>query len=738
MNDLGWTLGWLAAQVAVVLVPAIALHALASRRGPASGAWAATLALGMVVALPILTLLPWGAIERPEPRSTRATIEKPAGTPKAEPIRAVEVVDRPGTAADRGRSIAGFRLAWSRFERRAAGPVARFRPWGKIVALVALAGSGVGLIRLGVGLWAVALCRRRGRSVDDPGMVELVEELRRAMGCGRAVELRELPDLTTPATAGWLWPMLLLPGDWRGWDEPERRAVVAHELAHVVRGDYASGLLARLAVVLNYYHPMVRWLASRLHLEQELAADAMGAQFAGGRSSYLLALSRLALEQDGRPSSWPARAFLPARGTLIRRIAMLKNDRELTGQSWSNARRLATALGLLALTIGVATFKAPASASDDKPSPAPPADPQARSTVVAHFARPFEVNYVSQDMIGVVAFRPAAILRRLDMGRTVPLIYKIFQPERLAGLLRANFNVDPTRPGWLKLEPEDIDSVVCGMNIDKSKDPRTQKEVGRLLFGSFTARTVAPFDWLSYLRQWHFEFDELREGTHVFHRMKGPLQPLLGPAPCLYLPDDLTVVFDEEAAIRKHLARPVPSAPAFVRGAGWERVGQDLFAFAIDNHDGRLANRTDLGRPDDPELATFRSLILGVDRCVVGVADEAAISLRGEATTLDPKAAESFGRSIETLAKMGSAALHAMTAPKDDAPGTNAELWTLWLYERILNNLKATPDGASVGLRAEKVGAFVDLAAIVKAGILDAMSESNAKEAKAPAKAEKR
>src|SRR6266702_2528164 len=101
-------------------------------------------------------------------------------------------------------------------------------------------------------------------------MTELFDELRVSMTCRRDVELREVPDLTTPATAGWLRPMLLLPDDWRGWDESERRAVVAHELAHVIRGDYAAGLLARVAVVLNCYHPLVRWMAGRLHLEQEL------------------------------------------------------------------------------------------------------------------------------------------------------------------------------------------------------------------------------------------------------------------------------------------------------------------------------------------------------------------------------------------------------------------------------------------------------------------------------------
>src|SRR3984957_15235982 len=58
MNDFGLTLAWLAVQVAILLAPALAVHALASRRGPAPGAWVATLSLGLVVALTAATFVP--------------------------------------------------------------------------------------------------------------------------------------------------------------------------------------------------------------------------------------------------------------------------------------------------------------------------------------------------------------------------------------------------------------------------------------------------------------------------------------------------------------------------------------------------------------------------------------------------------------------------------------------------------------------------------------------------------
>ena len=58
MNDLGLALVWLAVQVAILLAPALALNALASRRGPAAGAWVAVLSLGLVVVLNVMAFAP--------------------------------------------------------------------------------------------------------------------------------------------------------------------------------------------------------------------------------------------------------------------------------------------------------------------------------------------------------------------------------------------------------------------------------------------------------------------------------------------------------------------------------------------------------------------------------------------------------------------------------------------------------------------------------------------------------
>ena len=107
--------------------------------------------------------------------------------------------------------------------------------------------------------------------------------------------------------------------------QAERRAVLAHELAHVCRGDFLAGLVAQLSLALHFYHPLAHWLAARLRLEQELAADAWGAALSGGKTTYLATLAQMALRRDSRALTWPARAFLPSRGTFVRRIEMLQD-----------------------------------------------------------------------------------------------------------------------------------------------------------------------------------------------------------------------------------------------------------------------------------------------------------------------------------------------------------------------------------------------------------------------------
>jgi beta-lactamase regulating signal transducer with metallopeptidase domain len=708
VNDFGLTLAWLAVQVAILLAPALVLNALASRRGPDAGAWVAVLSLGLVVALNVSALVPrigWNH----KVLATKIPPPAVAFENNNAPVLAANSFGSDGIvpAAQRGRALDWLGLAWDRLGRGAAEPVARARPWGSILAVIALAGTAVGLLRLTIGFCAVAVCRRRGRPVDDPAMTSLLDELQCVMGCRRHVALRELPDLTTPATAGRHRPVLLLPEDWRSWSDAERRAVVAHELAHIVRGDYATGLLARLAVVLNYCHPLVRWMAGRLQLQQEQAADAMGAQFAGGRARYLVALSSLALRQDGRSPCWPARAFLPARGALIRRIAMLRDESKAKtfDRPWSSARRVLTAFSLLGLTIGVATLRGPARGAEGGPSPAAKAEVAAAES--RDQTKPDIPIFIPEGADGVIVLRPSAAFRRTGMDRLLALI-KATLDEELTKFAK-QLKVDTGQPGFLKLRCQDIEWVTGRITFGRGKNNSDDTPSHTFGFGALAVRMVTPFDWSAFLRQWRFECVEARMESRVYYKITGKFSRLLGPTPCAFRPDDRTIVFAEEAEIRKIVGAGKPGSPAFLPGKDWERACRGLIAVAIKNEDGTFLKHYDLGQPED---AVVRSLFKGIDSWVFGVDDADALVLHAEATSSGHDASEAVSRQIDSLIKLGRQFLLAELDPK--SPEVAAYDLMVRMLKALAANVRVEHTDNAITVQTQGFGTLADFAAVVE------------------------
>jgi WD40 repeat protein/beta-lactamase regulating signal transducer with metallopeptidase domain len=139
------------------------------------------------------------------------------------------------------------------------------------------------------------------------------------------VSLRESPAVSSPLTLGLFWPVILLPADWRNWPPDQRGWALRHELAHVRRRDFLAGLVAEAAACLCWFHPLVRWLAGRLRLEQEYAADAWVVSALSDPAEYVRCLARLALTRGrGRESLAPA--FWRRRPEILRRIEMLRRN----------------------------------------------------------------------------------------------------------------------------------------------------------------------------------------------------------------------------------------------------------------------------------------------------------------------------------------------------------------------------------------------------------------------------
>jgi beta-lactamase regulating signal transducer with metallopeptidase domain len=381
MNAAGSAIAWCAVQIALVGAATVIAYWLAVKLHPAAGGLVATAGLAVVFCLSAAAASPWprwgfldeqptendtdrqrrwskipivgalaksllGKTEAPRPATGTAaagTAVKVAVAPQARTSGAEETLTEERPARSLFHALPGA------FPLRPKPRTEGWRWSGSLAVMFAL-GLAAGGARMLLALLAAHGLRRRSRPLRDARMLELLESLKVELGAVRPIELRHSAALSAPATIGWRRPVILLPAQWRSWTERERRAVLAHEIAHVERGDYLLWLAAQMAMTLHFYHPAVHWLVARIRLEQEFAADAVAATVAGGRRAYLATLAKLTL-QAASPAAVPL-SFVSNRGMLLERIERLRRlDEHPPALTRWGSKTVAIAILLLAGTV---------------------------------------------------------------------------------------------------------------------------------------------------------------------------------------------------------------------------------------------------------------------------------------------------------------------------------------------------------------------------------------------------
>jgi len=155
---------------------------------------------------------------------------------------------------------------------------------------------------------------------------------------------REVDGL--PATLGLWSPQVIVPPAFAArYEAAQRELMLAHERAHVARGDLHANAIAATLRCLFWFNPLVHVAAPRFRQDQELACDAtVLAKHPGARRSYGEALLHAQLGNQGTPLGCHFGFGHPLR----ERIAML-------GQlPPSTARRLAGTACVAILASGVA------------------------------------------------------------------------------------------------------------------------------------------------------------------------------------------------------------------------------------------------------------------------------------------------------------------------------------------------------------------------------------------------
>jgi len=210
-------------------------------------------------------------------------------------------------------------------------PLSVTAPLGEPALVVAESVPGAGLLQAAFGVWlagALALLAlrfaRRARTAARIEPLEPTAEWRRTLG--GSAHLATLAGLETPAVFGLFRPTLLVPRSWLARAPTLRdEHALAHELAHVRRGDLWLDELCALVRALLWFHPLV-WLATRrIHALGELACDqtvarALGAEARAYRDTLVLAARPLL----AAPAPAGLRAFLGHPNAMVVRIERLE------------------------------------------------------------------------------------------------------------------------------------------------------------------------------------------------------------------------------------------------------------------------------------------------------------------------------------------------------------------------------------------------------------------------------
>jgi beta-lactamase regulating signal transducer with metallopeptidase domain len=710
LQHFGVQLIWAMGQVTLVLALGLVLYFAAARRGPAMRSLFAAGTLAVSLVMTLLAMTPW-------PRWHNVSLVAATTMPQADEsvnddrrdetdaqaadgeVSDSASLDPADTAAQPRRRATELesptRAAMSAFWQSlndnlatpaAANDVARSTwQWPGVLAVVFLAGITFGIIRIGVGLWAVARYRRGARPIDDPQLLAELAELQTALGC-RDVMLCESTTIGTPATIGWRRPLVLLPADWRDWNETDRRAVIAHELAHVSRGDYLSGVVARLTTALHFYHPLAHWLARRMRFEQELAADACGVACSGGKESYVVALARMALYQDNRVLAWAARPFLPSRSTFLRRIEMLRNTSQLAHAPYAPVTRRLLLAGLAAVAIVIAGLRGPIVSSNSVA--------EAQQAGGGAAAEKIDLAGVPYDTVVYAAIRPAAILARdAKLRETIGMMEQQIKLRENAGISLGDV--------------EEFRLMVINAGVVGS-DFHAQPII-RLRAAKAEALKSLTEKWM-----------EVEETTHGGQKYFRPREKNVrsGDSVSYFAIDERTLVFSPaEEALKLYINTSKgddapPWAAEFKRIEGGDAaLAVDMRFFAKLLEKEFSANR---GGADAAMAVAFAPLWRNTNAVVAGARAEETLKAEVHAVCKSEQAAEEVAATVTAVRVLAQNMLPIarQQVGKSQSPDIGKfETALLEQAEKFLAQVKPTREGKVVSLKIEGTEAFGPLVA---------------------------
>jgi beta-lactamase regulating signal transducer with metallopeptidase domain len=361
LQGAGWALMHFVWQgAAIALLATVALR-LAARRSANVRYVISCGALAVMLAAPAVTVRLLWQPDGTAMNRTRAAIVSDGSRPENASTAATLEPLQPAAAAS----------ASDTRDRRWQFSLAQLDRFAPGVAVAWLAGVAVLLGRMAGGWWRVRRLHRAALATPSSRWQTACRRLAYRLGLPAAAHVVESAMVDVPTVVGWLRPAILLPVAALALLTPSQiEAIIAHELAHIRRHDYAVNLLQTIAETLLFYHPAVWWVSNRIRVEREHCCDEVAVAVCGDPVGYAQALAEL----ESSRTMAATMAMAATGGSLsqrVRRILQLPLSEEPRSPSWPVT---------LALTL---LFTAGAGSVQHLPWPSSRADARAVSTAGA-------------------------------------------------------------------------------------------------------------------------------------------------------------------------------------------------------------------------------------------------------------------------------------------------------------------------------------------------------------------
>jgi len=150
-------------------------------------------------------------------------------------------------------------------------------------------------------------------------------------------------DIGGPVTFGFRRPVILVPPEVMDLPESARRAIFAHERAHIRRNDWLFALGEELILCLFWFHPAVWLLVSQIRLTREQIVDLEASRHADSPEAY----AELLVAMTGAD----LQPYLASAPTFLRRRQLAARVKSLISETPMSKLRSACSYGAMAVAM---------------------------------------------------------------------------------------------------------------------------------------------------------------------------------------------------------------------------------------------------------------------------------------------------------------------------------------------------------------------------------------------------